>query len=165
MNLELFVFQGFEGFSSTDERRERKSDFEVSEDEKKTRIGIFKKKASKASSKLRRSLSRKRRPSKGRSIDRTPSLTFEDIHDVEELRYVSEFRQSLISDYLLPPNLDDYHMMLRSFFFPYYNHVNPCISCCTNVYVDDEIMHMCFMTCLLSVDSCMLGDSILEKQS
>lgn len=117
MNLELFVFQGFEGFSSTDERRERKSDFEVSEDEKKTRIGIFKKKASKASSKLRRSLSRKRRPSKGRSIDRTPSLTFEDIHDVEELRYVSEFRQSLISDDLLPPNLDDYHMMLRSLFF------------------------------------------------
>lgn len=115
----MFVFQGFEGFSSTDERKERKSDIEVSEEEKKTRIGIFKKKASKASSKLRRSLSRKRRPSKGRSIDRTPSLTFEDIHDVEELRYVSEFRQSLISDELLPPNLDDYHMMLRSFFsFP-----------------------------------------------
>ncbi|KAG5392651.1 hypothetical protein IGI04_022614 [Brassica rapa subsp. trilocularis] len=111
--LDRFTIPCFEGFSSTDERRERKSDFEVSEDEKKTRIGIFKKKASKASSKLRRSLSRKRRPSKGRSIDRTPSLTFEDIHDVEELRYVSEFRQSLISDYLLPPNLDDYHMMLR----------------------------------------------------
>ncbi|KAJ0257404.1 Phosphatidylinositol/phosphatidylcholine transfer protein SFH4 [Hirschfeldia incana] len=112
--LDRFTRPCFEGFSSTDERRERKSDFEVSEDEKKTRIGIFKKKASKASSKLRRSLSRKRRPSsKGRSIDRTPSLTFEDIHDVEELQYVSEFRQSLISDDLLPPSLDDYHMMLR----------------------------------------------------
>lgn len=116
MNLEMFSSQGFEGFSSNDERR-TKSDFEVLEEEKKTRIGIFKKKASKASSKLRRSLSRKRRPSKGRSIDRTPSLTFEDIHDVEELRYVSEFRQSLISDDLLPPSLDDYHMMLRSIFF------------------------------------------------
>ncbi|KAF2548488.1 hypothetical protein F2Q70_00020187 [Brassica cretica] len=111
--LDRFTIPCFEGFSSTDERKERKSDIEVSEDEKKTRIGIFKKKASKASSKLRRSLSRKRRPSKGRSIDRTPSLTFEDIHDVEELRYVSEFRQSLISDDLLPPNLDDYHMMFR----------------------------------------------------
>ncbi|CAA7013573.1 unnamed protein product [Microthlaspi erraticum] len=100
-------------FSSNGERRERKSDFEVSEDEKKTRIGIFKKKASKASCKFRRSLSRKRRPSRTRSIDRTLSLTFEDIHDAEELRFVSEFRQSLISDNLLPPTLDDYHIMLR----------------------------------------------------
>ncbi|ESQ34836.1 hypothetical protein EUTSA_v10007470mg [Eutrema salsugineum] len=104
----------FEGFSNSDERREqRKSDFEVSEDEKKTRIGIFKKKASNASSKLRRSLSKRRRLSKGRSIDRYPSLTFEDIHDADELRFVSEFRQSLLSAALLPPSLDDYHMMLR----------------------------------------------------
>ncbi|KFK44097.1 hypothetical protein AALP_AA1G215500 [Arabis alpina] len=102
----------FEGSSNNDERRERKSDYEVSEDEKKTRIGIFKKKASKASSKLRRSLSR-RRPSRSGSSGRTLSLTFEDIHDADELRYVSEFRQSLISDNLLPLRLDDYHMMLR----------------------------------------------------
>lgn len=107
------------GFSSNDERRERKSDFEVSEDEKKTRIGIFKKKASKASIKFRRSLSRRRRSSRTRSIDRTLSLTFEDIHDAEELRFVSEFRQSLISDNLLPPTLDDYHMMLRSDHFQF----------------------------------------------
>nr|AAL07100.1 putative sec14 cytosolic factor [Arabidopsis thaliana] len=98
-------------FSNNGEKREKKSDFEVSEDEKKTRIGgILKKKSSK--SKFRHSL--KRRGS--RSIDRTLSLTFEDIHDAEELRYVSEFRQSLISDHLLPPNLDDYHIMLRFLF-------------------------------------------------
>ncbi|CAH2036791.1 unnamed protein product [Thlaspi arvense] len=104
---------GFEGFSNNDERRERKLDSQVSEDEKKTRIGIFKKKASKASSKFRHSLSKRRRPSRTRSIDRTLSLTFEDIHDADELRSVSEFRQSLISDHLLPPTLDDYHMMSR----------------------------------------------------
>ncbi|XP_023645037.1 phosphatidylinositol/phosphatidylcholine transfer protein SFH4 isoform X2 [Capsella rubella] len=102
-------------FSNNGEKREKKSDFEVSEDEKKTRIGgLFKKKSSK--NKFRHSLKRRGSSSRGRSIDRTLSLTFEDIHDAEELRYVSEFRQSLISDHLLPPSLDDYHMMLRFLF-------------------------------------------------
>ncbi|CAE5957971.1 unnamed protein product [Arabidopsis arenosa] len=103
-------------FSNNGERREKKSDFEVSEDEdKKTRVGgLFKKKSSK--SKFRHSLKRKGSSTRTRSIDRTLSLTFEDIHDAEELRYVSQFRQSLISDHLLPPNLDDYHIMLRFLF-------------------------------------------------
>jgi hypothetical protein len=116
-------------FSNNGEKREKKSDFEVSEDEKKTRIGgILKKKSSK--SKFRHSL--KRRGS--RSIDRTLSLTFEDIHDAEELRYVSEFRQSLISDHLLPPNLDDYHIMLRSMFIT--------ILCTNSMSYVLEIIHM-----------------------
>ncbi|KAG7597617.1 CRAL-TRIO lipid binding domain superfamily [Arabidopsis suecica] len=103
-------------FSNNGDRREKKSDFEVSEDEdKKTRVGgIFRKKSSKT--KFRHSLKRKGSSSRTRSIDRTLSLTFEDIHDAEELRYVSQFRQSLISDHLLPPNLDDYHIMLRFLF-------------------------------------------------
>ncbi|XP_010428555.1 PREDICTED: phosphatidylinositol/phosphatidylcholine transfer protein SFH5 isoform X2 [Camelina sativa] len=104
----------FEGCSSNDERRERRSDFEVSEDEKKTRIGNFnfKKKAAKASSKLRHSL-KKKSSSRRRSGDRNFSLTIEDIHDVEELRAVDEFRHLLVSENLLPPTLDDYHIMLR----------------------------------------------------
>ncbi|CAH2067397.1 unnamed protein product [Thlaspi arvense] len=102
----------FEGCSSNDERRERRSDFEVSEDEKKTRIANFKKKAAKASSKLRHSL-KKKGSSRRRSTDRNFSLTIEDIHDVEELRAVDEFRNLLISENLLPPKLDDYHIMLR----------------------------------------------------
>lgn len=111
----LLVFSGFEGCSSNDERRERRSDFEVSEDEKKTRIGNFnfKKKAAKASSKLRHSLKKKGSSSRRRSSDRTFSLTIEDIHDVEELRAVDEFRNLLVSENLLPPTLDDYHIMLR----------------------------------------------------
>lgn len=111
------LVSGFEGCSSNDERRERRSDFEVSEDEKKTRIGNFnfKKKAAKASSKLRHSL-KKKGSSRRRSSDRNFSLTIEDIHDVEELRAVDEFRNLLVSENLLPPTLDDYHIMLRSDF-------------------------------------------------
>ncbi|CAH8364032.1 unnamed protein product [Eruca vesicaria subsp. sativa] len=103
----------FEGCSSNDERRERRSDFEVSEDEKRTRIGTFKKKAAKASSKLRHSLKKKGSSGRRRSTDRNFSLTIEDIHDVEELRAVDEFRNILLSENLLPPKLDDYHIMLR----------------------------------------------------
>ncbi|KAL1209372.1 Phosphatidylinositol/phosphatidylcholine transfer protein SFH4 [Cardamine amara subsp. amara] len=81
--------------SNNDERRERK-------------------KAAKASSKFKHLKRKGSSSSRGRrSIDRTLSLTFEDIHDADELRYVSEFRQSLISDHLLPPTLDDYHIMSR----------------------------------------------------
>ncbi|KAG7590214.1 CRAL/TRIO N-terminal domain superfamily [Arabidopsis suecica] len=113
-SLDRFARPCFEGCSSNDERRERRSDFEVSEDEKKTRIGNFnfKKKAAKASSKLRHSL-KKKGSSRRRSSDRTFSLTIEDIHDVEELRAVDEFRNLLVSENLLPPTLDDYHIMLR----------------------------------------------------
>ncbi|KFK41974.1 hypothetical protein AALP_AA2G195800 [Arabis alpina] len=111
--LDRFAMPCFEGCSSNDERRERRSDFEVSEDEKKTRIGNFKKKAAKASSKLRHSLKKKGSSSRRRSTDRNFSLTIEDIHDIEELRAVDEFRNSLVSENLLPPKLDDYHIMLR----------------------------------------------------
>ncbi|WZZ05789.1 hypothetical protein YC2023_091710 [Brassica napus] len=104
----------FEGCSSNDERRERRSEFEVSEDEKRTRIGTFKKKAAKASSKLRHSLKKKGSSGRRRSTDRNFSLTIEDIHDVEELRAVDELRSLLLSENLLPPQLDDYHIMLRS---------------------------------------------------
>ncbi|KAL0806377.1 hypothetical protein Bca101_098869 [Brassica carinata] len=103
----------FEGCSSNDERRERRSDFEVSEDEKRTRIGTFKKKAAKASSKLRHSLKKKGSSGRRRSTDRNFSLTIEDIHDVEELRAVDELRSLLLSENLLTPKLDDYHIMLR----------------------------------------------------
>ncbi|XP_010536338.1 PREDICTED: phosphatidylinositol/phosphatidylcholine transfer protein SFH4 isoform X2 [Tarenaya hassleriana] len=108
--LDRFARPCFEGCSNNDERRERKSDFEASEDEKRTRIGNLKKKAAKASSKFRHSL---RKKSRRTTSDRSLSLTIEDVHDAEELRAVDEFRQALISDNLLPPRLDDYHMMLR----------------------------------------------------
>lgn len=107
--LDRFARPCFEGFSGHDERKERKSDFENSEDDKRTRIGSLKKKAINASSKFRHSLKRKRRKSGLRSN----SVSIEDVRDVEELQAVDSFRQALILEELLPARHDDYHMLLR----------------------------------------------------
>ncbi|KAK4345409.1 hypothetical protein RND71_035585 [Anisodus tanguticus] len=108
--LDRFARPCFEGSSTHDERRERKSDFENSEDERRTRIGSLKKKALNASTKFKHSLKKKgRRKSDGR----VSSLSIEDIRDAEELQAVDQFRQALISDDLLPQKHDDYYMMLR----------------------------------------------------
>ena len=104
-------FTGFEGFSVHDERRERKSDFENSEDERRSKNWSLKKKAINASTKLKHSL--KKKSSRRKSDGRVSSVSIEDIRDVEELRAVDAFRQALILDELLPDDHDDYHMMLR----------------------------------------------------
>ncbi|KAG7966662.1 hypothetical protein I3843_08G060700 [Carya illinoinensis] len=108
--LDRFARPCFEGFSGHDERKERKSDFENSEDDKRTRIGSLKKKAISASSKFRHSL---RRKSRKKSSSRTNSVSIEDVRDLEELQVVDSFRQALILDELLPLRHDDYHMLLR----------------------------------------------------
>ncbi|KAG9449718.1 hypothetical protein H6P81_009683 [Aristolochia fimbriata] len=84
-------------------------DVEISEDERKTRMGSLKKKAISASNKFRNSLTKK-----GRRSSRVMSIsTIEDIHDAEEIQAVDAFRQALILDELLPAKHDDYHTMLR----------------------------------------------------
>ncbi|KAL3651882.1 Phosphatidylinositol/phosphatidylcholine transfer protein sfh8 [Castilleja foliolosa] len=108
-HLDRFTMPCFEGSSGNDERRERKSDFENSEDERRTRIGTLKKKALNASSKFKHSLKKKNRRNDGR----VRSVSIEDIRDADELQAVESFRQALILDELLPGNLDDYHIMLR----------------------------------------------------
>lgn len=106
-----FYWLGFEGFSGHhDERRERKSDFENSEDDRRTRIGSLKKKAINASSKFRHSL---RKKSRRKNASRSNSLAIEDVRDVKELQAVDAFRHFLILENLLPPRHDDYHTLLR----------------------------------------------------
>lgn len=105
------IVTGFEGFSGSDERRERKSDFENSEDERRTRIGSLKKKAINASTKFKHSL--KKKSSRRKSDGRVSSVSIEDVRDAEELKAVDAFRQALMLDELLPERHDDYHMMLR----------------------------------------------------
>lgn len=106
-----FNLIGFEGFSGHDERRERKSDFENSEDDRRTRIGSLKKRAINASSKFRHSL--KKKSSRRKSANRSNSVSIEDVRDVKELQAVDAFRQALMLDNLLPPRHDDYHTLLR----------------------------------------------------
>lgn len=109
--LDRFARPCFEGISFHDGRKDRKSDFENSGDERRTRIGSLKKKAINASTKFRHSLRKKN--SKKRSDNKVISISIEDVRDIKELRVVDAFRQSLIMDELLPTKLDDYHMMLR----------------------------------------------------
>ncbi|KAI8533021.1 hypothetical protein RHMOL_Rhmol11G0263800 [Rhododendron molle] len=109
--LDRFARPCFEGSSGNDERRERKSDFENSEDERRTRMGSLKKKALSASTKFKHSL--KKKGSRRKSDGRVSSVSIEDVRDVEELQAVDAFRQALVLDELLPQQHDDYHMMLR----------------------------------------------------
>ncbi|XP_021601071.2 phosphatidylinositol/phosphatidylcholine transfer protein SFH6 [Manihot esculenta] len=113
--LDRFARPCFEGFSGSDERRERKSDFENSEEDRKTRIGNLKRKAIKASKKLRRSLHKRGslQKRKTKSSDEEISAAIEDVRNAEELQVVDAFRQALIADDLLPERHDDYHMLLR----------------------------------------------------
>lgn len=86
-----------------------KSDIENSEDERKKKMGTFKKKAITASSKFRNSLTKKgRRNSKVMNI-----AVEEDDLDAEELQAVDAFRQALILEELLPSKHDDSRVMLR----------------------------------------------------
>ncbi|TKY49898.1 Phosphatidylinositol/phosphatidylcholine transfer protein SFH13 [Spatholobus suberectus] len=102
---------GFEGQCSNDEIRERRSDVENSEDERRrSRIGTLKKKAMNASSRFTHSLKKRGK----RKIDyRVPSVSIEDVRDAREETAVHELRQKLVERGSLPPRHDDYHTLLR----------------------------------------------------
>lgn len=93
------------------ETRERRSDYENSEeDRRRSKIGSLKKKAIYASNKFTHSLKRRGK----RKVDyRVPSVSIEDVRDPEEESSVSELRQKLLDRDLLPTKHDDYHTLLR----------------------------------------------------
>lgn len=104
--------EGLEGNGGHDEIRERRSDFEFSEDERRrSKIGNLKKKAINASSKFTHSLKKRGK----RKIDyRVPSVSIEDVRDAQEETAVLELRQKLCERGSLPARHDDYHTLLRS---------------------------------------------------
>uniref|UniRef100_A0A1J3G3P9 Phosphatidylinositol/phosphatidylcholine transfer protein SFH13 n=1 Tax=Noccaea caerulescens TaxID=107243 RepID=A0A1J3G3P9_NOCCA len=102
---------GVEENGFLDEIRERRSDFEISEDERRrSKIGNLKKKAINASTKFTHSLKKRGK----RKIDyRIPSVSIEDVRDEKEESVVLEFRRNLLERDLLPPKHDEYHTLLR----------------------------------------------------
>lgn len=109
--LHLAKMSGLEGLEAYDEIRERRSDFEVSEDERRrSKIGALKKKALSASNKFTHSLKKRGK----RKIDyRVPSVSIEDVRDAKEESVVQELRQKLLDRDLLPARHDEYHTLLR----------------------------------------------------
>lgn len=108
--LDLFARPCFEGSSSRAERKTRRSESEISEEERKKRMGSLKKKAISASSKLRHSL---RRKGKKKVECRSASVSIEDVRDVKEVQAVEAFRQTLLMEELLPERHNNYYTLLR----------------------------------------------------
>lgn len=104
--------QGVEENGTLDEIRERRSDFEISEEDERRRskIGNLKKKAINASTKFTHSLKKRGK----KKIDyRFPPVSIEDVRDEKEESVVLEFRRNLLDRDLLPPRHDEYHTLLR----------------------------------------------------
>ncbi|GFS31691.1 Sec14p-like phosphatidylinositol transfer family protein [Actinidia rufa] len=109
--LYLTKMSGLNVLGSHDEVRERRSDVENSEDERRrSKIEALRKKAINASNKFTHSLKKRGK----RKIDcRVPSISIEDIRDAKEESSVQELRQKLLDRDLLPLKHDDYHVLLR----------------------------------------------------
>ncbi|KAA8543483.1 hypothetical protein F0562_021022 [Nyssa sinensis] len=88
----------------------KRSDTEISEDEKRTRIRFLKKKAMNASTRFTHTL---KKHGKRVAHCHFASFSIEDDRDEEEEESVNAFRQALIEKDMLPPHHDDYHTMLR----------------------------------------------------
>ncbi|PNT67192.1 hypothetical protein BRADI_3g22400v3 [Brachypodium distachyon] len=104
--------ESMEGLFLLEERKDRRSDVENSEDERRRLSigGSLKKKALNASSKLTHSLKKR---GKRKVEHRASSFTIEDVRDEEEERAVFTFQQELLSRNLLSDKHNDYHMLLR----------------------------------------------------
>lgn len=70
-----------------------------------------------ASSKLRNSLSLKKRRSVSLNREKKLALPIVDVRDAKDQQAVEELRKELIARNLLPLQHDDYHVLLRSVFY------------------------------------------------
>uniref|UniRef100_A0A7N0VL61 CRAL-TRIO domain-containing protein n=1 Tax=Kalanchoe fedtschenkoi TaxID=63787 RepID=A0A7N0VL61_KALFE len=102
---------GLEILDGDDDSKDRGSDCENSEDEKrKTKMGNLRKKAVTASNKFTHSLKKRGK----RKIDyRVPQVQIEDIRDEKEERAVNELSQRLLNMNMLPVKHDNYYTLLR----------------------------------------------------
>ncbi|XP_056177181.1 phosphatidylinositol/phosphatidylcholine transfer protein SFH13 isoform X4 [Syzygium oleosum] len=100
-----------EGLRGYDDIRERRTDPENADDERRRfKIGTLKKKALNASNKFTHSLKKRGK----RKVDyRVPAVSIEDVRDAKEEGAVLQLRQKLLDRDLLPSRLDDYHTLLR----------------------------------------------------
>lgn len=102
---------GAEGSAVYEETRERRSDFENYEDERRrSKIGTLRKKAIKASNKFTHSLKKR---GKRKTDYMAPPISIEDVRDAKEESIVQELRENLLDRDLLPLRHDDYHTLLR----------------------------------------------------
>ncbi|KAL4559419.1 hypothetical protein LXL04_031557 [Taraxacum kok-saghyz] len=99
----------WEGTSSYYESTEQNSDFEISGEEKTSKIRTLKKAAKNASSKIRHSLNKKSNKKNNTQL----SIPIKDVRDPTEINSVNSFRQILVADELLPEKFDDYFTILR----------------------------------------------------
>ncbi|XP_010552329.1 PREDICTED: phosphatidylinositol/phosphatidylcholine transfer protein SFH13-like [Tarenaya hassleriana] len=102
---------GVEEIGTLKEIKERRSDFDISEEERRhSKIRNLRKKAINASNKFTHSLKKRGK----RKIDyRIPSVSIADVRDEKEESFVLDFRRKLLERDLLPPRHDDYHTLLR----------------------------------------------------
>lgn len=107
----MFSAEELEGLSSYDDIRERRTDPENADDERRrSKIGTLKKKAINASNKFTHSLKKRGK----RKVDyRVPAISIEDVRDAKEEGAVLQLRQKLLDRDLLPSRLDEYHTLLR----------------------------------------------------
>lgn len=105
------IFRFLEIVSIQEDEKEKRSDHEISENEKqRIRMRSLRKKALNASTKITRTL---RKRSKRVAHCRFASISTEEFLDKEEENAVNAFRQVLLDRDLLPARHDDYHIMLR----------------------------------------------------
>lgn len=100
-----------EGVGAHDQIRDRRLEYENSEDERQgSKKGSLRKKALNASNKFTHTLKKRGK----RKIDyRVPSIRMEDVRDPNEEKVVNELRQKLLDKELLPARHDNYHTLLR----------------------------------------------------